>query len=189
VPRSCRHRDLPACAAKHARRRLRFPCPGLWCRDPARRTSIHRRSRAASAIGRSHAQIDRQLNHDADDGQISRPATVASSQQRVQRPSSLLAVAGERQIAGDAPPAALRRIPQIPMETVPKATADARCSPAVPRPRTGARSIALRNGEQPCHGGASRAASARSPAPSFRRAIAPVTPAAPSPATAGQLRI
>jgi hypothetical protein len=67
---------------------------------------------------RSHAQIDRQLNHDAGDGQISRPAAVASSHQRAQRPSSLLAVAGERQIAGDAPPAALRRIPQIPIDAV-----------------------------------------------------------------------
>jgi hypothetical protein len=60
--------------AKRAPRRLRGPHLGGWCRDPARRTSIHRRSCAACAIGRSYAQIDRQLNHRPDDGQISRAA-------------------------------------------------------------------------------------------------------------------
>jgi hypothetical protein len=75
---------------KRAHRRLRRPYPG-WrgrCRDPSRRASIHRRSCAASAIGRSHAQIDRQLNHDADVAQISRPAATASPRQRAHRPPS-----------------------------------------------------------------------------------------------------
>ena len=46
------------------------------------------------------------------------PPAEASSQSRSQRPSSLLAVAGERRIAGDAPPAPLYWISQIPIDTV-----------------------------------------------------------------------
>src|SRR5258707_10353453 len=66
-------------------------------------------------MGRSQAEVDRQLNHGADDRQISRPAAAAASHPPAQRPSSLLAVAGERQIAGAAPPAPLQRNPQIPI--------------------------------------------------------------------------
>src|SRR5260221_13498101 len=59
--------------------------------------------------------MTRELNRSPEDRQISRPAAAAASHPPAQRPSSLLAVAGERQIAGAAPPAPLQRNPQIPI--------------------------------------------------------------------------
>src|SRR5260221_7497265 len=59
--------------------------------------------------------MTRELNRSPEDRQISRPAAAAASHPPAQRPSSLLAVAGERQITGAAPPAPLQRNPQIPI--------------------------------------------------------------------------